>query len=119
MTSAALSANVAFAAMSSQAPGPDRDAFAHSLRTFSRRGSMDILDLLLEGPARFSEIRRSLPDLGDRLMWERLRELTDAGLITREVDGGPPITSTYSHTPHGAYIHARLRELRSALHQRP
>lgn len=81
---------------------------------------MDILDLLLEGPARFSEIRRSLPDLGERLMWERLRELTDAGLITRRhVDAGPPITSTYTPTPHGAYIHAPLRELRSALHERP
>lgn len=101
--------------MASQAPPFHDDAFSRSLRAFSRRGALDILELLLRGPARFSEIRRALPSLAERLAWERLRELTEAGLIARAVDAGPPITSTYAVTERGVAVHARLADLRGAL----
>ncbi len=115
--SAALAATVRLAAMPSQAPPAEHDAFSRSLRTFSRRGSLDILELLLRAPARFSEIRRALPTLAERLTWERLRELTGAGLIVRTVDAGPPITSTYAITKRGTEVHARLADLRGALRE--
>jgi DNA-binding HxlR family transcriptional regulator len=101
--------------MTPQAPPADNDTFSRSLRTFSRRGTLNVLELLLDGPARFSEIRRALPDLTERLVWERLRELTAAALIARTVDAGPPITATYAVTERGAQVHARLADLRGAL----
>lgn len=48
-------------------------------------------------------------------MWERLRELTDVGLITRQVDPGPPIKSTYMATDRAADVQLRIDELRTAL----
>ena len=48
-------------------------------------------------------------------MWERLRELTDAGLVSREVDPGPPIKSTYVATSRAADVHASIEGLRGAL----
>lgn len=101
--------------MSPQASIVDRDSFSRSLRILSRRWTLDILELLLEKPCRFSEIRRSIPGLSERVMWERLRELTDAGLITRDVDPGPPIKSTYVATSRATVVRARVEELRSAL----
>jgi DNA-binding HxlR family transcriptional regulator len=48
-------------------------------------------------------------------MWERLRELTDVGLIVRQVDPGPPIKSTYMATSRAADVQLRIDELRTAL----
>ncbi len=101
--------------MSPHASTLEPDSFSRSLRSLSRRGTLQILELLLEKPCRFSEIRRAFPGLSERLMWERLRELTDAGLITRQVDPGPPIKSTYTATSRAADVQARIDELRTAL----
>jgi DNA-binding HxlR family transcriptional regulator len=101
--------------MSPQASTADPDAFARSLRSLSRRWTLDILELLLEKPCRFSEIRQAIPGLSERVMWERLRELTAAGLIVRDVDPGPPIKSTYMATSRATDVQLRVNELRSAL----
>lgn len=101
--------------MSPQASIVDPDSFSRSLRSLSRRWTLDILELLLDKPCRFSEIRRAFPGLSERVMWERLRELTNAGLISREVDPGPPIKSTYVATSRAADVQIRIEELRSAL----
>lgn len=103
------------AAMASQAPIAEPDSFSRSLRSLSRRWTLDILELLLERPCRFSEIRRAFPDLSERVMWERLRELTAVGLIRREVDPGPPIKSTYVATDRAADVHTSIEGLRGAL----
>ena len=101
--------------MASQAPTAEHDSFSRSLRSLSRRWTLDILELLLERPCRFSEIRRAFPDLSERVMWERLRELTAAGLISREVDPGPPIRSIYQATGRAADVRTSIEELRAAL----
>lgn len=101
--------------MSSQASTADPDSFARSLRSLSRRWTLDILQLLLEKPRRFSEIRQAIPGLSERVMWERLRELTEVGLIVRQVDPGPPIKSTYQATNRAADVQLRIDELRAAL----
>lgn len=101
--------------MSPQASTADPDSFARSLRSLSRRWTLDILQLLLEKPRRFSEIRQAIPGLSERVMWERLRELTQAGLIVRHVDPGPPIKSTYIATSRAADVQLRIDELRAAL----
>lgn len=101
--------------MTSQAPIADHDSFSRSLRSLSRRWTLDILELLLQRPCRFSEIRRAFPELSERVMWERLRELTAADLISRQVDPGPPIKSTYAATSRAADVRTTIEELRCAL----
>jgi DNA-binding HxlR family transcriptional regulator len=101
--------------MSPQTSTADPDSFARSLRSLSRRWTLEILELLIQKPCRFSEIRHAIPGLSERVMWERLRELTDVGLITRQVDPGPPIKSTYMATARAADVQRRIDELRTAL----
>lgn len=97
------------------APALDPDPLSHALRTLSRRWTLEILRLLLERPHRFSELHQALPALSERVMWDRLRELTAAGLIARDVDPGPPITSTYTATSRTQDVHTQIEHLRSAL----
>lgn len=53
------------------------------------------------GPLRFSELRERLPDLGDRMLSARLKELESRGLVARRVDAGPPVRVAYALTDVG------------------
>jgi DNA-binding HxlR family transcriptional regulator len=48
-----------------------------------KRWNGQIIDLLLQGPARFGQLVAALPGLSHRVLTERLTELQDAGLVTR------------------------------------
>ena len=68
-----------------------------------------ILDLLVSRPARFTEIHRAVPDLSDKVLTERLAELTTASLIVRDTDDRHP---TYRLTDAGAQLAPALNEIR-------
>mgnify|MGYP001554865585 CR=1 FL=1 len=78
-----------------------------------KRWSGLIIDLLLQRPARFSEIERGVPGLSNRVLGERLRELEALGLVARNVDPGPPISTTYALTPRGEGLRPALDALRA------
>src|SRR3569833_3993102 len=61
-----------------------------------------LVDLLLQRPARFSELAAAVPQLSRRVLTERLTELQEAGLVEREVGTGPPVSVTYRLTERGA-----------------
>lgn len=71
-----------------------------------------IIDLLLQRPARFSELHAALPALSKRVLSERLTELQSIGLAAREVDPGPPITATYRLTERGRALGPAMDALR-------
>ena len=71
-----------------------------------------IIDLLLQRPARFSELHAALPALSKRVLSERLTELQSVGLAAREVDPGPPITATYRLTERGRALGPAMDALR-------
>ena len=72
-----------------------------------------MVDLLLQRPARFSELARAVPGLSERVLGERLRELEVAGVVQRTVDPGPPITVTYALTELGAQLEPAMAALRT------
>lgn len=53
-----------------------------------------ILSYLKERPCRYAELRRLVPRLSDKVLSERLRDLTRSGLVAR---GEPAGTRTYSY----------------------
>ncbi|MFE2413592.1 MULTISPECIES: winged helix-turn-helix transcriptional regulator [unclassified Kitasatospora] len=63
------------------------------------------------GPAYFSELRRAVPGISERMLSDRLTELTEAGLVLREVDAGPPLRVSYRLTDAGAALRPALDEL--------
>lgn len=88
------------------------DRLRGAVELLGKRWTLLIVELLLQRPARFCELSRALPRISERILSERLRELTDTGLATREVDPGPPIVSTYALTPHGQALEPVVEALR-------
>lgn len=87
-------------------PDAPRDAkvcgkFHQAIELIGRRWTGAILQVAVGGPKRFCELREAIPDLSDRLLTERLKELEDHGLIVREVGAGRPVQVTYRVTPKG------------------
>ena len=65
--------------------------FQHVIELLGRRWTGVIVRELLRGPARFTDLRRAIPGLSDRLLVERLQELEHEGIITRKVAEETPI----------------------------
>ncbi|MBM9506893.1 winged helix-turn-helix transcriptional regulator [Actinacidiphila acididurans] len=68
-------------------------------------------ELLLQGPCRFTDLKRGLPGIAPNLLSTRLKELEEAGLITRE-DAPPPIaTVLYTLSETGTALEPVLKAL--------
>jgi DNA-binding HxlR family transcriptional regulator len=72
-----------------------------------------IWEVLLSGPKRFGQIHDSIPQVSDRMLAERLRELETAGIVTRTVVPTVPVQVTYALTPKGE----AFRAVMEAVHQ--
>jgi len=57
--------------------------FHRAIELIGRRWTGAILQAMLGGHTRFSDIRDAVPGLSDRLLTERLKELDDAGVVNR------------------------------------
>ena len=58
--------------------------YHHAVELIGKRWTGAILLVLLDGPLRFSEVGQLVPDLSDRLLSERLKELEGEGIVERE-----------------------------------
>ena len=95
----------------------DCDALRAVFELLGKRWSGLIVGTLLEGPARFSEIARLVPDVSERMLSGRLGELVAAGLLERVVDDGPPVHVTYRLTRKGQALRPALHELGRWAHE--
>jgi DNA-binding HxlR family transcriptional regulator len=79
-----------------------------------RRWTGAIIEVLLHGgPMRFSEVAQAIPELSDRLLSERMKELEARGMVQRIVHAGPPIRVEYQLTEMGRDLQNAVGELRS------
>src|SRR5215217_1927339 len=83
------------------------------LGLLDRRWSPQVLVRLLDGPQRFVQLAADIPGVSRRMLTERLRELEAAGVVTRHVESGPPISVTYALAENAGELTAALRALRA------
>lgn len=95
------------------APGHVCGIFHAAIELIGRRWTGAIVWTLTQGPRRFSDFRDAIPDISDRLLSERLKELEEAGIIVREVSAGRPVHVTYRLTPKGAELEPILQAIGS------
>ena len=67
------------------------------------------------GPLRFSEIRSLVPDLSDRLLSQRLKELESEGIVGRRLDADSTRVE-YVLTEKGRALEPALAALKSWAH---
>jgi DNA-binding HxlR family transcriptional regulator len=60
-----------------------------------------ILWRLSEGPMRTSELRRSIPEITERMLIRHLQELVQDGILLRHQDATHPRQVHYSISPYG------------------
>jgi DNA-binding HxlR family transcriptional regulator len=88
--------------------------YHEAVELIGRRWTGAIVAVLLDGGRlRFSEISHAVPELSDRLLSERMKELEARGVVTRQVDPGPPVKVLYELTDMGQSLEPALQELKS------
>ena len=79
-----------------------------------KRWTGAILYVLLHGGRlRFTEIAQAVPDLSDRLLSERMKELEARGIVARHVSQGTPVKVSYELTPKGRELAPAMAELKA------
>jgi len=85
--------------------------YHQAVELVGRRWTGAILRVLMDGPLRFSEIGHSVPELSDRLLSERMKELEARGIVERTVVPGPPVRVEYALSQMGRELEPALSEL--------
>ena len=87
--------------------------YHRAVELVGKRWTGAILLVLLDGPLRFSEIGHLVPELSDRLLSERLKELENEGIVERHVIDDSPVRVQYGLTDKGRALDPALRGLKS------
>ena len=85
--------------------------YHEAVELVGRRWTGAILRVLMDGALRFSEIAQAVPELSDRLLSERMKELERRGIVQRRVISGPPLRVEYSLSEMGRELEPALSEL--------
>ncbi|MEV5704864.1 winged helix-turn-helix transcriptional regulator [Actinoallomurus sp. NPDC052274] len=62
-----------------------------------------------------ASVNDAVPDISATSLNDRLRDLIDAGLVTRHAFPGPPLSSSYEVTAAGALVGAHLNRMLDAI----
>lgn len=79
-------------------------AVAHALDLVGERWALLVVRELLLGPKRFTDLLAGLPGAGPDMLTQRLRELTDAEVVSRRRLSPPSASWVYELTPWGAEL---------------
>ncbi len=103
------------AAAAGDTAGPHCCPLYHeAVELIGRRWTGAIVEVLLQGgPMRFSEVAHAVPELSDRLLSERMKELEARGVVERRVLEGPPVRVEYELTRMGRSLEPALAELKA------
>ncbi len=88
-------------------------ALARAFDLLGRRWTGVVLGNLSEGPAGFRELARAIDGISDSMLSLRLSDLTAAGLVTRTVGEGPPLSVAYALTDAGQALIPALAQISS------
>ena len=70
-----------------------------------------VLAHLKEAPRRYSELRRLIPDITEKMLTQRLRELEAAGIVSRDLVTATPPHVTYDLTRDGRTLSPILQAM--------
>ncbi|MFF8428807.1 winged helix-turn-helix transcriptional regulator [Streptomyces sp. NPDC016566] len=76
-------------------------AITRAFALLSRRWNGLILMALAKGPADFAQIRKRVPGISDRMLTQRLQELTAIDLVAQDAPPGLSSRGRYALSPHG------------------
>lgn len=75
--------------------------YHRAVELLGRRWTGAIVVLLLQGVSRFNELATRIPEMSDRMLSERLKELEAEGIVARDVLPETPVRVEYRLTEKG------------------
>ena len=90
--------------------------FHEAIELIGRRWTGAIISVLLERPCRYATLRSAMPDITDRMLSERLRELEQEGIVTRTVVPETPVRVEYALTEKGRALGDAVAAIRAWAH---
>lgn len=86
--------------------------YHQAIELIGRRWTGAIVSVLINASTlRFGEIAEAVPELSDRLLSERMKELEARGLVVRTVCAGRPVRVEYSLTEMGRALAPAIAEV--------
>jgi DNA-binding HxlR family transcriptional regulator len=82
--------------------------FHRAVELIGGRWTGAVIQLLLNGRLRFAELRAAIPEISDRMLSERLRELESEGIVARRVVPETPVRVEYELTEKGRALEQAL-----------
>ena len=82
--------------------------FHRAVELIGGRWTGAVINLLLHGRMRYAELRGAIPDISDRMLSERLRELEAEGILARIVVPETPVRVEYELTEKGRALEHAL-----------
>ena len=76
-------------------------SYHYAVELIGRRWTGAIVYLLLQSPARFSDLHNAIPGITDPMLSSRLRQLEREGVVERAVLPGSPVRVQYALTEKG------------------
>jgi len=87
--------------------------FEYAFTLLGKKWTGLIIKVLLSGPKRFSDIKTMIPELSDRMLAERFKELEEEGLIKRIVYAETPVRIEYELTEKGKELEKAMIEVQN------
>ncbi|MDE1549250.1 winged helix-turn-helix transcriptional regulator [Jeotgalibaca caeni] len=85
--------------------------FQRSFTILGKKWSGLIIEVLLAGDRRFKEIAEQIPNVSDRVLVERLKELEEEGIVLRTEHVAGPVKVQYSLTEKGKDLETVMNEI--------
>ena len=86
-------------------------ALVRAFDLLGKRWTGVVLGTLSGGPAGFRALSRAVEGISDSVLSERLSAICDAGLATRTVAAGPPVSVAYELTDAGRALLPALEQI--------
>jgi len=91
--------------------------FHRAIELVGKRWNGAVIRALMDRPRRFGEILEAVPDLHDRLLSERLKELEAEEIVRRRVYPETPVRIEYTLTERGRDLERILAEVEHWAHR--
>ncbi len=82
--------------------------FHRAIELIGRRWTGAVLQVLMAGRTRYCDIRHAIPDVSDRMLSERLKELEAEGIVVRVVTPQTPVRVEYELSAKGRALEQAL-----------
>jgi DNA-binding HxlR family transcriptional regulator len=91
--------------------------FHRAVELIGRRWTGAIIFVLLNHRSRFAGLRAAIPEITDRMLSERLRELEQEGIVERSVVPDTPVRVEYALTDKGRALAGAVDALGTWAHE--